>query len=815
MKHYKVLRLYAWLVLLIGYQTSHAQTSSLRKIRIESNAKVNGLPVSAYEVKGWRNLGTYPLTASGNAQWQNAIVSGQISLTVISNGCVIPAGTIPPVYLPTCNAPPSVTTTTPPSVTTTIAYNRVLIIGNSISGFTQVGDDRKGLAATTLDKDYVHILGGYLRTLNPNVQIRQFFQFSGVPNCGGLNLDTSDGPFWEGHYWSLPGNPAYCGFGGSDSLNRYQAAADYAADLIIIRLSENITDETHNLGYHYLRLINKLRSQNPSAQIVTTTSAWQGINAQQVTVSNIIKSVSAGNNFPCAELANIAGSTAGQDNHPNDAAMQTIADRIWAVVPKTTSTTQPPSTTTNVASTNKPSFDTFDYTPITSNNTWTSYDSRLHRGVPIGNKVVLDNDSVHVEIWQNFGGAPGHISFPGGPNIINQNDWGRGTGMTIYRGGRTRQVESQGKDVRPEWATPEGGGVGNNPLQIGDTYDTPAVATQVGRSGNTVYTRSVMMNWAVRNDPTDVVLQQWVTIRGYEVDVHTKMTHNRTGDQTQYGSRSNEYPNVIVNANYRYNAHVGPSGLVEYTIGGDQQPIPMARNWYAVVPANNVGSAGLGVWRAGGFSTANFRYAPDDTASDEFANPANYSVSNQNIIWDWNGTYYSHHKFRVGTVQQIKDWAEALPDPRNKLSWKFNNRNGRGYFTYGNGLDTGYPTQDTGIEVRGTEPGGFVDVKFPPVAIAASSVQNLYVRYKANGQWPSSNIVKVGRVGQTPIQYDSQNTTFSLTTDNAWHTVAIPVSSISGWSGTIQNVQFTALSVPSAARLAIQWINTVDADPEP
>ncbi|WP_298607985.1 hypothetical protein, partial [uncultured Spirosoma sp.] len=127
---------------------------------------------------------------------------------------------------------------------------------------------------------------------------------------------------------------------------------------------------------------------------------------------------------------------------------------------------------------NKPSFDTFDYSPILTNPTWSEYDTRLHRGVPIGDKIVLDNGIIRVEIWKNFGGAPGHISFSGQPNIINQNDWGRGTGMTIYRGGRTRQVEADNKEIQTQWAqawgtTANGGGVGNNPIQIGDTFDNP------------------------------------------------------------------------------------------------------------------------------------------------------------------------------------------------------------------------------------------------------------------------------------------------------------------------------------------------------
>ncbi|OJW78459.1 hypothetical protein [Spirosoma sp. 48-14] len=467
---------------------------------------------------------------------------------------------------------------------------------------------------------------------------------------------------------------------------------------------------------------------------------------------------------------------------------------------------------------NKPSFDTFDYSVPTAgtHNVWPFFDSRLHRNVPIGDKVVLENGSIRVEIWKNFGGAVAHVSFPGGQNIVNQNDWGRGVGMTIYRGGRTRQIESQNKEIQSQWATAEGAGVGNNPIQIGDTFDNPAVVVDMWYTSTTCYTKSVMMNWAVRNDPTDVVLEQWVSISGAVCDVHVKMTHNRVNDQTKYEAKSNEYPNTIVNAPYKYNAHVDGNGNITYLTNWNQTPVSMGQNWYAMVPDASPASSGLGVWRAGCFQTSQNRYAPDDTASDEFANPANYGVANQSMIWDWNGTYYDNYKLMVGQVQQIKAWANSLPDPRNTFKWKFNSRNGRGYYTYGNGIDTGYPTPDDGIELQVKNPStNFVDFHFPHVGLVASSVSNVYVRYKATSDWPSSLLVSGGRTGQTDIQIAGQNITVNLTCDNAWHTLTIPVSTISGWSGTIYDLHTTSFNVPSSARLKIGWVNTANTDPEP
>ncbi len=481
-----------------------------------------------------------------------------------------------------------------------------------------------------------------------------------------------------------------------------------------------------------------------------------------------------------------------------------------------------------LAVTNKPSFDTFDYQPITSNlNAWPEYDNTVHRGVAIGEKVTLRNSQIEIQVWKNFGGAVAHVSVPYGPNKINQNDWGRGLATTIYRGGRTRQIESQNKDIQTAWAqawgtTASGGGVGNNPIQIGDTYDNPAVVVQMGYTANMIYTKSVMMNWAVRNDPTDVILEQWVWLDGPAARVKVKMTHNRVMDQTAYEARSNEYPNFIVNAAYKYNAHVGPSGNIEYLTGWNQTPVPNGENWCAMVTDASPAAQGVGLWRPGFYSTSQFRYAPSDHDGEDpnspyafLANPAVYSVANQSIIWDWNGTYYNEYAVLVGSAQTIRSWANAQADPRNTLAWKFNSKNGRGWFHYGKAVDTGYPTPDTGIEVTPISGGTFVDIHWPRVAIAASSVSSLYIRYKASSTWPTSNVLKAGRIGQAANEYDGQQAAVNLVCDNTWRTVQIPVSSISGWSGKIQNVQLTTLSVPAGAKLAIQWINTVNADPEP
>ncbi|MVM35232.1 hypothetical protein GO755_34745 [Spirosoma sp. HMF4905] len=499
------------------------------------------------------------------------------------------------------------------------------------------------------------------------------------------------------------------------------------------------------------------------------------------------------------------------------------ADSSVTITAKQTDNQQTPATKTihvvvsGSVGPNLPTWETFAYQPITTNTDWPTTDTRVHRGQAIGPKAVLDNGTIHVELWKNFGGSPAHISFSGGPNLINQFDWGRGNGLTIYRGGRTRQVESEGKAVEPAWATPEGAGVGNNPIQVGDTFDNPAVVMAYGNDGTTHYIKVRMMNWAVQNDPTDVILEQWVRLDGRAVHVWTKLTHNRTGDQTQYPARSNEYPNFIVNAPLKYNARVAGDGNLTFLTDWDQTPVHQIENWTAMVPEASADSLGVGLWREGSFASSQFRYAPFDSATDEFANPANYNTSEQHITYDWNGVYYSHHAFIVGTVTQIRAWANAQTDHRNTLSWKFNSRNGRGYFYWENAVDTGFPTPEDGMEL--TLSGGF-RFYFPLVSLLASSVTTLWMRYKAGSGLPTGGYIVAGRVGQSPQDQEKEGSgqmgNFTIVADDTWRTVGIPIPAggVFPSSNYLNYVRLMFPGNPTGAKLKIAWFNTSNGDPE-
>lgn len=477
--------------------------------------------------------------------------------------------------------------------------------------------------------------------------------------------------------------------------------------------------------------------------------------------------------------------------------------------------------------TNKPSFDTFDYQPITSNADWPGFDSRTapagEAGLngPVGEYAELDNGTVRVRVLKRYGAAPGFISQSGGQNFINIHDLGTVNGMTLYRGGLTSP--NPNAVINAQWAPNPtlpfpSNGTGNDPIQMGSTFGNSSPVVAIGRTANMIYTKTLFKNWPVQDETTDISMEQWVTLvntRG--IRVYYKITCNRLDDQAFYDARQQEFPTFYVRYAYATGAYIGEGGSVQYVSSPNNTEFYMSKPFVAMMPGQSASDVGIGLYGWGNYKSAHSS-ANSQQGGDDLTNGRGQSAMNVPMHFDWNGTYYGYHDFIVGTIGQMQDYVNAQgPDPRNTFAWKFNARNGRGRFVYGQGKDTGFPTPDTGVKIsRLPNSTGFVDFHWPKVAIPASSVSKIYVRYKASSNWPSTGMAIAGRLSQVnPSDFANQKVNFSLTCNNTWQTVEIPVNSINGWSNTISNLQLTFLDVPTSADLTIQWVNTVNADPEP
>jgi len=200
-------------------------------------------------------------------------------------------------------------------------YQRVLVVGNSITRHPVIPAWANGtrgpwgMDASAANKDYYSLLGDKFREVNPSVQLRRFGDINGT--------DGVEGSYWESAYW----NPA------SDALARIDLAAAFNPDLVIIRLLENVTDLSHNFPVAYKALIDRLKAQSPTAKVVVTGSVWESLTDTQVQGSQLVQQVATERSYPFVSFSGMANATDGFSNHPSDAGHINITNLIWDKVP--------------------------------------------------------------------------------------------------------------------------------------------------------------------------------------------------------------------------------------------------------------------------------------------------------------------------------------------------------------------------------------------------------------------------------------------------------------------------------------------------
>ena len=194
-------------------------------------------------------------------------------------------------------------------------FKRLLVIGNSImfhGPALELGwSNSNGMAASALDKDFVHLLMARLQTINPATTLRL---------QAGTGLEI---------YF---GKPTYV----MEEFN--EPVQTFKPDLIVIRIGENVSDDevpTRNLEGQFRQFIDRLiqLSSGQPVRIVTTTSVW---NKPQTDA--VIRKVIAEKGLTLVDLSSMVGqgqyfasqyADGGVAAHPNDAGMQRITELIW------------------------------------------------------------------------------------------------------------------------------------------------------------------------------------------------------------------------------------------------------------------------------------------------------------------------------------------------------------------------------------------------------------------------------------------------------------------------------------------------------
>ena len=184
---------------------------------------------------------------------------------------------------------------------------RFLFVGNSITIApvnSAIGWDHScGMAASCEEKDYVHLA---------MARIRKSFPES--------TFEVLDATEYEKNFRSF-------------DLTEYEPYRDFEADIIIMRIIENVNPDeiaANRFGKNYERIINYLNKRG--AIIICTGSFWKNDEGDA-----IIKRISARNGYTYLPLSQLDTPEYRADGefmdprvaaHPSDDGMQVIADMI-------------------------------------------------------------------------------------------------------------------------------------------------------------------------------------------------------------------------------------------------------------------------------------------------------------------------------------------------------------------------------------------------------------------------------------------------------------------------------------------------------
>ena len=189
---------------------------------------------------------------------------------------------------------------------------KVLFVGNSITLHGPKPDigwnGNWGMAASGIDKDYVHVTVDLLRARLGEVDYC-------LVNCAD----------WERCYWD------------ETILEQWRAAREFEADVVVIRLGENswsVRDKLTEIDYapHFARMI-RFFASNPKAKVIVTDLFWS-----KEALDAPIRSVALENGYALVGLNDLGEADEnmaigeyehrGVSLHPNDTGMRRIAERI-------------------------------------------------------------------------------------------------------------------------------------------------------------------------------------------------------------------------------------------------------------------------------------------------------------------------------------------------------------------------------------------------------------------------------------------------------------------------------------------------------
>jgi hypothetical protein len=418
--------------------------------------------------------------------------------------------------------------------------------------------------------------------------------------------------------------------------------------------------------------------------------------------------------------------------------------------------------------------------------------------------TYLDNGTIKLGADLSMGGA---ITFlqdhADGRNLINSKDLGREIQQAYYSGPNTY---------------PNGGLW--NPTQAGDSYGNRSTVLSWSNDGSTLHVKTLPMLWQTNTgtgQAAECNFETWISLSGNVANVRSRLSNARS-DLTQYPAYNQElpaaYPVASLNHIFAY------TGTLPFTSGALTQ-IPNSwpptyfratENWAAAVDNNNFG---VGIVKPGTAIFGGGAYLPGGGSGTIDDNTAYLSPLYKEIL-DYNIIYTYEYNLIVGTLGGIRQYAfDHRVNPRPNYVFGAD----RQHWSLVNAADSGPPAGAWHVDIGGRSDPQLIG---PASTFLASDVPQLFIRAAYHLLNPSNNTAQlfweVDNAGSATAGdfTGTQSYSFPVIPDGQFHTYALNLSSVAGYSGMISQLRLDPVfSGDAGDYVDIAFIASSPAAPEP
>ena len=316
---------------------------------------------------------------------------------------------------------------------------------------------------------------------------------------------------------------------------------------------------------------------------------------------------------------------------------------------------------------------------------------------PHARMTWLDNGTLKLGADLAHGGAIVFLSRKGGPNLVNNYDFGRQVQMSFYSG--PVPFTADGQKPAKHWEH-----LGWNPVQTGDDFRNAPEVVSHRNDGRSLHIQCRPLQWPLNKVPAECLFDSWLELDGHVVKARARLTNQRS-DTTQYPARLQELPAVYATgSHHRVTTYSGsrpfrgdPVGLAPQPTGSHPWSFWQGtEGWSALLDESG---HGLGLITPGRqHFTGGFAGSPGPASSMD--NNTGYIASLGQEIIDHSITFEYRYELVAGSLAEIRSRA-ATHQPSGLPSWRFaDDRQGWHFVNAG---DHGWPIRD-GLNLGFSQP---------------------------------------------------------------------------------------------------------------